>query len=932
MGPSAAVDIDAWLRHGGLVVTASERAARALAVAFHRARQAEGLTAWATPDIQDWNTFVRTAWAARSLDGRLLLNPAQEQSLWATIAAADGPPGALLEGPRYRLAALAMEAHQLLCSHAPRLLRASVRAGWQNDAAAFSRWLAEFDEICRTDNLLSPARLPLELLALLQNQSSAGPQPTGAPSFRPLLSERVGECEPVPATASLTSGNEPGRPPLLLAGFDRILPIQRAVFDEWGRSLEAPSGWPASQVHFYEAPNDQEELAACALWCSSQLAANPNARILVVTQDVSQRRGQIERAFLRHTGSAHAPLFEFSLGIPLSQVPLARAATLLRWLSGPLAEHELDWLFSTGHAAAAPGETAALQARMRALRSRGLERPTWTLDAFLTPFVGRPEDNSLPAAWVERMEQARRLLGEMNRRPQTPPEWAEFVPKLLASLRFADAAALSSAEDQAARRWQQTLETAGSLGFDGRRIDWKDFLSALARTTEETIFAPESRDAPIQIAGPAESAGLTADAVWFLGASEDAWPAGGSTHPLLPPDVQREAQMPHASPQLDCDLAQAITARLLGSAGEVHFSYARQVEGTEARPSGLVVQLAGPAQNLPAELKASPSPEPFTVPIEDFTRIPHPPGKVRGGAAVLTAQSLCPFQAFATARLDAKSWQPAQAGLTPSQRGQLLHAVLHSVWSGPPRGIRTHAELVALSSREIWVAGHVERAFAQALPAGVLDRMPVRYLELEGLRLTRLVAAWLDYESARVPFEVLETEARREVTLAGLTFKLRLDRLDRLNDGSQLVIDYKSGLVSPKSWDLPRPQDVQLPLYGGFALDADHELGGLVFAKLRPGDLAFVGCFGAPAATLFTGLKPSSSLAKNSLQAEQLIAWQEAIEQLAKDFLAGRAEVDPRDYPKTCERCGLQTLCRIQENHIPLDAEDASADEEGSDA
>jgi ATP-dependent helicase/DNAse subunit B len=202
--------------------------------------------------------------------------------------------------------------------------------------------------------------------------------------------------------------------------------------------------------------------------------------------------------------------------------------------------------------------------------------------------------------------------------------------------------------------------------------------------------------------------------------------------------------------------------------------------------------------------------------------------------------------------------------------------------------------------------------------------MPRRYLELEQERLSRLVIAWLEYESTRLPFEVLETEASRTITLAGLTFKLRLDRLDRLNDNSLLVIDYKSGDVSPKSWDLPRPDDVQLPLYAGFALDAEEILGGLVFAKLRSGDLTFAGCVGAPSATVFAGIKNSSTLAKNALTAEQLLDWREHIEQLAKDFLTGCAEVDPRDPPNTCERCGLQTLCRIQENQAVLEAEDES--------
>jgi ATP-dependent helicase/DNAse subunit B len=194
------------------------------------------------------------------------------------------------------------------------------------------------------------------------------------------------------------------------------------------------------------------------------------------------------------------------------------------------------------------------------------------------------------------------------------------------------------------------------------------------------------------------------------------------------------------------------------------------------------------------------------------------------------------------------------------------------------------------------------------------------------------VSKWLEYESARIDFEVAETEVERPVTLAGLTFSLRLDRVDRLNDGSLLVIDYKSGNVSPKSWELPRPDDVQLPLYAGFALDRETEiLGGLVFAKVRPGDSEFTGRVADPIATLLPSLGRATVLVKNPLTVEQLIDWRETIERLAEHFLAGRAEVDPREYPETCERCGLQTICRIQENRAAMDGDDDVDDVEPSD-
>ena len=192
----------------------------------------------------------------------------------------------------------------------------------------------------------------------------------------------------------------------------------------------------------------------------------------------------------------------------------------------------------------------------------------------------------------------------------------------------------------------------------------------------------------------------------------------------------------------------SMTRRVLASAPEVHFSYARQNEGVEARPSRLVVQVAGLPQPLPADLAAPGAPEPLTIVFDDATQLPYPLREVSGGATVLTTQSQCPFKAFATARLDAKKWDAAEAGLSAPERGQLLHEVLHSVWAGPPNGIRTHAELVARADLAAFVESHVRRVLGEKMPARARECMPPRYLELEATRLAMLVTEWLGYESA----------------------------------------------------------------------------------------------------------------------------------------------------------------------------------------
>lgn len=895
MGQFAAGEIDAWLRNGGSVVTASDRAARSLAAAFHRARRHQGLSAWPAPAIQSWNEFILAAWKQRTLDARLILNLAQEQSLWAGIIVAYPQTASFLEGPRHRTASLAMEAHALLCAFAPQLLQAGSRTAWQQDHAAFSTWLAAFEEACRAGHLVSPARLPLELIPLLSNP---------------------------PQNSDTT------RPAILLAGFDRIQPIQRRVFDAWGEWHDIALDAPAGPTHFYESPDTQTELEACAIWCSHQLTSNPDASLLVITQDAGLRRGELDRTFLRLIGSES--LFEFSLGIPFTQVPLAQSAhLLLRWLTGPLGEHELDWFFAAGYAGS-PQECSALQGSMRALRHRSLEQPAWSLNAFLAQPSPTPP---LPESWRDRITKAQQRLADLLSRTRSALDWAEFATQLLEDSGWPGPRALSSSEFQAARRFQEAIETTGSLGFDGHSIPWQDFLSAFTHVLEEALFTPQSHGAPIQIAGPAESAGLTADAIWFLGATEDAWPRAASMHPLIPPPVQRQFAMPHATPQLDWELAHSITTRLLTSAHEVHFSFARQIEGVESRASRVIENLVGAPQPLPPKLVLPPTPAPLTLTCEDASLVAFPPGKAEGGAAVLTAQSQCAFKAFATHRLSAQKWNPAQPCLTPAQRGLLLHAVLHAIWAGPPDGLRSLNDLRNLQDLPTFITGRVRRVFEQKLRGNLRARMPRAYLDLEEQRLIRLISEWLAYESTRADFEVLETEAEQTIHLAGLTLKLRLDRLDRLTDNTLLVIDYKTGDVSPNSWAPPRPEDVQLPLYAGFALPSGEILGGLTFARLRAGKISFAGRIGDAQATLLPGLTARSSLVTAPFTNELLIDWRQEIEQLARDFLAGRANVNPREYPQTCKQCNLQTLCRVTENPPGLDADSdgESADAEEAD-
>ncbi len=141
-----------------------------------------------------------------------------------------------------------------------------------------------------------------------------------------------------------------------------------------------------------------------------------------------------------------------------------------------------------------------------------------------------------------------------------------------------------------------------------------------------------------------------------------------------------------------------------------------------------------------------------------------------------------------------------------------------------------------------------------------------------------------------------------------------LDRCDVLEDGSHLIVDYKTGSATPDRWATSRPEDVQLPLYAGFGIKEapGSDPGGLVFARVKAGELEFAGRLRNPL-TVLPAVGKTSALIKNPLTDQQLGDWRFLIESLAVDFLNGRADVNPRDARDTCQNCKLSALCRVKE-------------------
>jgi ATP-dependent helicase/nuclease subunit B len=138
--------------------------------------------------------------------------------------------------------------------------------------------------------------------------------------------------------------------------------------------------------------------------------------------------------------------------------------------------------------------------------------------------------------------------------------------------------------------------------------------------------------------------------------------------------------------------------------------------------------------------------------------------------------------------------------------------------------------------------------------------------------------------------------------------EIRVDRVDRLADGTIVVIDYKSGQGTPRRWAGPRPDPVQLPLYAAFRSEPP---GAVALALLPLAKSGFVGL--AARDGVLPEVRALAATRRAELRALDwpalLAGWREALTALALGYAAGAAAVDPA--AGACEHCPLGALCRI---------------------
>lgn len=896
--PLPALSIEALFAHlregmaaGITVVTPNRRLASALAGRFDAAQSAAGHAAWETPDILPFDAFVArlhgdALYSEEALGLPALLTQAQEQVLWEQAIAAS-PWQALLLSPA-RTAAQARQAWML--AHHWRIEGMLGQFPGNEDAAAFAAWAAHYRRQTGAANLTDPARLP-DLVAGLLDRPAL---------HKPRL--------------------------LVLYAFDIVTPQLQLFTDncrQQGIAVHVcrSAAQPATPVRI-PCATAEAELAAAAQWARARLlaAGEQPVRIGVVLPALEQRRAQVMRLFTqalqpdwhRQPGRAASAPFNVSLGTPLARHALVHAALALLQLA----------LAETGFATASrllrsPFIGAAeteMPARARLDANLRREAPARLTLAGLVALVTAMD---MTPALQRHLQQLLDAVRALPGRRQPLHAWAGHFARLLSAAGFPGERSSDSAEYQTLAAWQQALSGLGALAGVAPETNAAQALARLRQLCEDTLFQPESGTAPVQVLGVLESAGLEFDHLWVAGMTDEAWPMPARPNPFLPAALQQKAGVPEAAAATALELDRHITAHWLQAAPEVVISHALREEDRELEPSPLVASIAtgcvqyevlpDTARTMREESALEALGDPALPPLSAAAATP-----LRGGTRVLADQADCPFRAFAAHRLAAEPLRTPAEGLDAAARGELLHLLMKGIWESLRS--RQALEETDPAALETLIAQAAAQAVARIRREHDIGDALAR---LEEERLAKLARDWLELERARSDFTVLATEEALVLQVAGMQLRGRIDRMDRLADGSCVLIDYKTGRVTPKYWEGPRPDDPQLPVY---AVNATAPVSALAYACLRTGASRFMG---------FSRADKVLPKVKQAKDWDALMAgWAGEVERLGRAFRDGGAEVDPKQPGVTCQRCSLQPLCRVHERLSALAIDDEDAGEE----
>ncbi len=662
----------------------------------------------------------------------------------------------------------------------------------------------------------------------------------------------------------------------IIYGFKTLTPQQQTLFDALNYQKISASKSDRSECVFFE--NTQDEISAAANWAKQQ---SSNLSVVIVCPQLNELQHQISSIFdqtfnnlLTETGDKS---YNISLGLPLLKYPLVQDLIAILKLNVQIQSNQIKLDTFTRVLRCVYVAHYQQECSTRHLlinHALDLSSDTFTLQDIHTPLQKCPELSVI----IDTIEIGGLNFDNLDNHLLT-------IQTMLTHWGFTTDRQLSSTEYQLFHKFLDISLTLNQISAHGKKTSIDNAINLLEDICNHVIFQAQSSSANIQILGSLEAEGLRFDKAWVMGVNDNFLPAKLNSPRFIPHEIAVEHQIPQSSFELVTTDANNTLNNLSSLAENVIFSYAKTLGEEEQLPSPLLEFRKNTIETNSTNNKTQ-----STALLDDSIATKFNKQKINSGVSLLKDQMACAFKGFAH-RLNIQSFDAPHIGFDKKEQGNIVHNALQYIYEE----LDSKEKLCLLSEDDL------TRLVKQKVYAALKRYPDSNFKKIEQQRVAQLILNFIDLDKTRENFSVLETEKSIVAELSGLTFTTRLDRLDQMDNGDKIVFDYKTGKTSISNWCAQAIHEPQLPIYS-----ITNHTQGAAFIELDASQISIKGLS-----------KDSDSLPKQSSRKstcnewdEQLIIWNDTLNQAAQDFQSGQAHVIPNK--KACKYCELDLLCRVE--------------------
>ena len=441
-------------------------------------------------------------------------------------------------------------------------------------------------------------------------------------------------------------------------------------------------------------------------------------------------------------------------------------------------------------------------------------------------------------------------------------------------------------------------------------VTFEEYWEILFTQLESNPAPKGTNDYYIDINGFAEHPIKKYDAIWLMNMNTKFWPGKTEFNPFVPKELQKKYHI--FDEVYTKKINEVRLARLKNFSADITISCSKKDEETE------LIQTPGYFEEGKIKRASTKTKKIENHNLEEIED--HKAPKILGseisvsdGFRSLENYQTCPAWAFYENRLHANSfYEDKQDEISKMSRGNLIHELLERFWKEHKCSINLANMSEKVLQKNIGVlTNEVMLAFKMSKP-----HLTPSQIKLESNFYNDLLYQWLSFEKTERPrFSIIESEKKYKINIDRITFNVKIDRIDEYEDGSRLLIDYKTGGEVPVSqWKKSPITSLQMPIYISFTGIENISAAGIGYVHNK--NVKLVGLSSYSQDPIDAELKDCSLSKKDEDQWQYLInSWRVDIHKLASDYLSGEAGVTFRKESEL-KYCDVKPLLRVAERRF----------------